>query len=344
MQRRRLLAIAVAAAVLLLGRTGPVAAQELTWNNASRSTSTTPILQSLPHRRDPARRANSELPLGRAGPRTESSPAFTATTRAATPASSTPSSRFSAFATAPGARSASSARSSPRTGTATSSRSRARCWRSRGRSSTAYSGARSIRSAAARCSSIGSGSTPRADARCSTMACCCTPTRRLAPARAAGPWAAPRRPALHRRRTGRQQPGPRARRTGARHAAGRRPSSFSVFQLLSHGDIDSLPSGRPDHGHGTYIRAGITPGNWLELFAIQWWGRDFVSNEGDANYNSQGSDPGSITRTGSIRRSGSRVGRRSSRISRSTPSSDSTASTIAGASRSAPRHGNIPTG
>ena len=35
----------------------------------------------------------------------------------------------------------------------------------------------------------------------------------------------------------------------------------------------------------------ITPGNWIEVFAIQWWGRDFVSNEGDANYNSQGSDP-----------------------------------------------------
>jgi hypothetical protein len=68
-------------------------------------------------------------------------------------------------------------------------------------------------------------------------------------------------------------------------------SSLGVFQLMSHGDIDSLPPGRPDHGYGTYIRAAITPGNWLELFAIQWWGHDFVSNEGDANYNSQGSDP-----------------------------------------------------
>jgi len=67
-------------------------------------------------------------------------------------------------------------------------------------------------------------------------------------------------------------------------------TSFGAFQLLSHGDIDSLPSGRPDHGHGTYLRAAITPGGWLELFAIQWWGRDFVSNEGDGNYNSQGSN------------------------------------------------------
>ncbi|MGN6391659.1 MAG: hypothetical protein ACTHM9_05355 [Gemmatimonadales bacterium] len=69
-------------------------------------------------------------------------------------------------------------------------------------------------------------------------------------------------------------------------------SSFRAFQLLSHGDVDSLPTGRLNHGHGTYLRAGFRPGNWLELFAIQWWGRDFVSNEGDANYNSQGSNPG----------------------------------------------------
>lgn len=69
-------------------------------------------------------------------------------------------------------------------------------------------------------------------------------------------------------------------------------SSLRAFQLLSHGDINSLPPGRPDHGHGTYLRVGITPGGWLELFAIQWWGRDFLSNEGDANYESQGSNLG----------------------------------------------------
>jgi len=68
-------------------------------------------------------------------------------------------------------------------------------------------------------------------------------------------------------------------------------SSLRAFQLLSHGDINSLPPGRPDHGHGTYIRVAITPGKWLELFAIQWWGRDFLSNEGDANYESQGLNP-----------------------------------------------------
>ena len=89
-----------------------------------------------------------------------------------------------------------------------------------------------------------------------------------------------------------EQPGAGPRRpdctAGCRCWAGAR---FSAFQLLSHGDIDSLPAGRPDHGHGTYLRAAITPGGWLELFAIQWWGRDFVSNEGDGNYNSQGSNP-----------------------------------------------------
>lgn len=67
-------------------------------------------------------------------------------------------------------------------------------------------------------------------------------------------------------------------------------SSLAVFQVMSHGDIDSLPTGRPDHGHGTYLRAAVTPWNWLELFAIQWWAWNFISNEGDANYNSQGSD------------------------------------------------------
>jgi hypothetical protein len=68
-------------------------------------------------------------------------------------------------------------------------------------------------------------------------------------------------------------------------------SSLRLFQLLSHGDVDTtLTDGRPDHGHGTYLRLGITPGNWLEVFAIQWWGRDFRSNEGDGNYNSVGSD------------------------------------------------------
>lgn len=69
-------------------------------------------------------------------------------------------------------------------------------------------------------------------------------------------------------------------------------SSLGVFQLLSHGDIDSLPPDRPSHGYGTYIRAAVTPGNWVELFAIQWWGHDFISNEGDANYISRGSSPG----------------------------------------------------
>jgi hypothetical protein len=68
-------------------------------------------------------------------------------------------------------------------------------------------------------------------------------------------------------------------------------SSLRIFQLLSHGNVGGGKlTGTPDHGHGTYLRAGFSPGGWLEIFMIQWWGRDFVSNEGDHSYNSQGSD------------------------------------------------------
>jgi hypothetical protein len=68
-------------------------------------------------------------------------------------------------------------------------------------------------------------------------------------------------------------------------------SSLRLFQLLSHGNVGAAKlEGTPDHGHGTYLRVGFSPGGWLEVFTIQWWGRDFVSNEGDHSYNSQGSD------------------------------------------------------
>jgi len=68
-------------------------------------------------------------------------------------------------------------------------------------------------------------------------------------------------------------------------------SSISLFGLVSHGNIDPFPPpGRPDHGHGTYVRGSIAPLGWVELFTIQWWGRDFISDEGDNAYSSQGSD------------------------------------------------------
>ncbi len=67
---------------------------------------------------------------------------------------------------------------------------------------------------------------------------------------------------------------------------------LSAWQLWSNGHIDPFyPPDRPVEGHGTYLRAGITPGNWAEIFAIHWIGRDFSGDAGDNNYNSTGSDP-----------------------------------------------------
>jgi hypothetical protein len=69
-------------------------------------------------------------------------------------------------------------------------------------------------------------------------------------------------------------------------------SSLACFKLASHGHIDPLVlEGRPKSGQGTYIRGSIAPRGWFELFAIQWWGRDFLSEEGDNSYNSRGADP-----------------------------------------------------
>jgi hypothetical protein len=69
-------------------------------------------------------------------------------------------------------------------------------------------------------------------------------------------------------------------------------SSLAVFQLASHGNIDPFPPpNRPSKGHGTYVRASVAPRGVAELFTIQWWGRDFLSNEGDNSYNSPGFDP-----------------------------------------------------
>lgn len=69
-------------------------------------------------------------------------------------------------------------------------------------------------------------------------------------------------------------------------------SYLSAWQAWSTGHIDpTYPSGRPDKGHGTYLRAGITPGNWAEVYALHWIGRDFAGDAGDANYGSTGNDP-----------------------------------------------------
>jgi len=70
-----------------------------------------------------------------------------------------------------------------------------------------------------------------------------------------------------------------------------RRSSLSVFRLWSAGNIDpNPPAGRPDKGSGWYVRGGVTPKGWFELFGIWWRGRDYLAQEGDNNYNSVGAD------------------------------------------------------
>ncbi len=69
-------------------------------------------------------------------------------------------------------------------------------------------------------------------------------------------------------------------------------SSLAVYRLRSSGNVDpDAPAGRPGKGHGWLMRAAVTPRGWFELFSISWWGRDFLSQEGDNNYNSVGADP-----------------------------------------------------
>ena len=69
-------------------------------------------------------------------------------------------------------------------------------------------------------------------------------------------------------------------------------SYLSAWELWSSGHIDpAYPAGRPDRGHGTYLRAGVTPGNWAEVYALHWIGQDFSGDDGDNNYNSTGFDP-----------------------------------------------------
>ncbi|HEY4100718.1 MAG TPA: hypothetical protein VGM20_07555 [Gemmatimonadales bacterium] len=70
------------------------------------------------------------------------------------------------------------------------------------------------------------------------------------------------------------------------------PISLAAWALWSQGHIDpDTPPGRPDHGHGTYLRASINPWNWAEVFAIHWIGQDYNGDDGDNNYNSTGYDP-----------------------------------------------------
>jgi hypothetical protein len=68
-------------------------------------------------------------------------------------------------------------------------------------------------------------------------------------------------------------------------------SNLSVYRLWSSGNIDpNAPTGRPDRGRGWYVRGGVAPKGWFELFGIWWRGRDYLAQEGDNNYNSVGAD------------------------------------------------------
>ncbi|MES2306681.1 MAG: hypothetical protein V4558_14315 [Gemmatimonadota bacterium] len=69
-------------------------------------------------------------------------------------------------------------------------------------------------------------------------------------------------------------------------------SSLAAWQFFSNGHIDpEYPVDRPKNGHGTWLRAGVTPLRRTELFALHWIGKDFSGDAGDNNYNSTGHDP-----------------------------------------------------
>ncbi len=70
-------------------------------------------------------------------------------------------------------------------------------------------------------------------------------------------------------------------------------ASLSAYGLLS-GNLQGpfLQITDAQWGWGDYIRGSVTPWNVAELYGILWKGWNFFSWEGDANYNSQGLDPG----------------------------------------------------
>lgn len=71
------------------------------------------------------------------------------------------------------------------------------------------------------------------------------------------------------------------------------PSSLSAYGLLS-GNLQGpfLQVTDAQWGWGIYLRGSVSPWNMAELYGILWKGWNFFSWEGDANYNSQGFNPG----------------------------------------------------
>ncbi len=69
--------------------------------------------------------------------------------------------------------------------------------------------------------------------------------------------------------------------------------SVQVYRLTSSGNIDpTAPPSQPTRGRGTLVRVGLAPSAGVELFGIYWKGKDFLSQEGDDNYNSVGKEFG----------------------------------------------------
>ena len=66
----------------------------------------------------------------------------------------------------------------------------------------------------------------------------------------------------------------------------------SSLEILGLGSKDT---NRPDYpgptyGEGLYTKAVVCPDGQWQIFGISWFGKDYMSEEGDSNYNSLGSD------------------------------------------------------
>jgi hypothetical protein len=67
------------------------------------------------------------------------------------------------------------------------------------------------------------------------------------------------------------------------------PSSLEMLGLGSK-DTNRPDYPGPTYGEGIYTKAMVTPIDGWQLFGISWFGWDYMSEEGDSNYNSLGSD------------------------------------------------------
>jgi hypothetical protein len=69
-------------------------------------------------------------------------------------------------------------------------------------------------------------------------------------------------------------------------------AALRVYGLRSAGDINpDPPVAHPRTGHGIWIRGSAEPRRGIEVFGIVWRARNFLSQEGDNNYNSLGANP-----------------------------------------------------